>query len=297
MNWIFIAIIGYLLLAAVNIIDKVLLSKYVTNSFVYTFFVGILGLVAFVLAPFGLYLPDAFMLAISLIGGGFFILALLLLFYALREGEASRVVPFTGGLIPLFIFVFSYLFLGERLGFKEIIAFFILITGGIIITIMPGASKKWVLKNFFIMISASLAFAISYVMSKYVYNELGFITGFVWLRVGSFIGALFILFSKSVRKDIKKIWYKIKVKGKLYYLGNQAFGGMGFFFINYAISLASVSLVNALQGMQYVFVMVIAFIVSRFKPELMPEKISKNIIIQKVFAIVLIVLGIYLLYI
>jgi len=220
---------------------------------------------------------------------------LVLFFHALNIGSASRVIPFTGGLIPLFIFTLSYFFLGERLGTMQIVAFFVLVSGAIIIALIPGKKKALDSREFIGMIFASLAFAVSFVLSKYVYDILGFVTGFVWLRIGSFLAALLILLSPSVRKDAKKIWRKVKPKGKAMYVGNQALGGVGFALTNYAISLASVSLVNALQGIQYVFVIVIAGVAAKFAPRLVKEKISLSIILQKVFAIILIGFGIYLL--
>ncbi len=297
MNWILIATIGYFFLALVNIFDKFLLSKYVTNSFVYTFFVGILSLAALVLIPFGFYIPSLWLLLISLIGGAFFILALVLFFHALKIGAASRVIPFTGGLIPLFIFALSYLFLGERLESMQMIAFFVLVAGSVMIATVPGKKRKLDAGEFVGMVFASLSFAVSFVLSKYIYDNLGFITGFIWLRIGSFLAALFILLSPGIRKDIKKIWKKIKARGKLMYVGNQALGGVGFAFTNYAISLTSVSLVNAMQGVQYTFVIIIAAIASIFAPKLIKEKVGLYIILQKVLAIILITIGIYLLYI
>jgi hypothetical protein len=52
--------------------------------------------------------------------------------------------------------------------------------------------------------------------------------------------------------------------------------------------LASVSLINVMQGMQYAFLLALTIILSKKFPRLLEEKISGWIVVQKILAILLI---------
>jgi len=131
------------------------------------------------------------------------------------------------------------------------------------------------------------------VITKQVYIELEFINGFVWSRFGGFIAAVSILLIPSARCAIFN-QPKQKNQGStavLFFTGQVA-GALGFVLVNYAISLASVSLVNAMQGVQYAFLLVMALIIAKRFPKAMTEKLSGRVLVQKIAAIILISAGI-----
>src|SRR3989344_4905535 len=117
MTWFIIAIFAYFLNAVAITIDKFLLSKKIPNPAVYAFFIATLSLLALVLIPFGFHFYSLAQIYIALVAGLIFTFALLYLFRALSQNEASRITPFMGGLQPLFIFILALIFLGEKLGF------------------------------------------------------------------------------------------------------------------------------------------------------------------------------------
>jgi hypothetical protein len=63
---------------------------------------------------------------------------------------------------------------------------------------------------------------------------------------------------------------------------------------NYAIAIGSVVIVNALQGFQFVFLLVITSVMSLYYPKVLKEKVTPQILTLKVFAIFLITLGLTL---
>lgn len=301
MSWIAIAIIAYFFLALVNIGDKLFLSGFIPNAKVYTALIGILSMVLFVLAPWHLSWPGGELFGVSLLAGAFFVSALLLFFHALQVGEASRVIPFIGGLVPVFTLGFSYLFLpGSAFGLRETYAFVLLIIGTVLIVRMPHKTHWWDKiwerihpphkgKEIVIAVLSSACFAASFVGSKYVYDATPFLNGFLWIRLGSFLAVLFLLFNTETRRDFGKTLRDLKSKTGALFVGNQLFGAAGFFLQNVAISLGSVALVNALQGVQYVFVIVLAGLASLKFPKLADEgEISARVIVEKVLAIAII---------
>ena len=138
-----------------------------------------------------------------------------------------------------------------------------------------------------------MVFAAFFVGSKYLYDQQAFLSSFIWIRLGTFLAALLLLIPIKWRREIKKGLKHLKGDGKLIFFSNQALAAIGFLMQNYAIALGSVVLVNALQGVQYGFLLVLGGLVTVFYPKVMKEKITTIIILQKIVAITLISFGLY----
>jgi len=298
MTWFVITTIAYFLNAIVFIIDKHLVTAKIKNPVTYAFYVGLLGIFSLFLLPLGrLVLPNFSQLLISLFTGAIFILTLIIFYKCLKEDEASRVVPVVGGFVPVFTALLSFLFLNERWEIKFLLSIILLIFGGILISYRELEIYRHTLKKFSLYLLTALLFAIFYVLTKFIYLHQPFISGFIWARIGGFLTALAFLLSKKIRKSIFKITRSIKKNTTFLFLGNQTLSALNFILINFAISLASVTIVNALQGMQFVFVLLIAGLIGKKYPKIIFEEISSKIIIQKIVAVLIISVGIALLFI
>ena len=99
----------------------------------------------------------------------------------------------------------------------------------------------------------------------------------------------------SVSSAVKlTIWLKT---GFLFIFG-QTSGALSFILVNYTIAVsASVALVNALQGLQYIFLLIIVFSLSWRFPNLLEEKITPSVLIKKIIATALIIGGLFTLFI
>lgn len=301
MHWLAAVLIGHLFNAIAFVVDKVLLTKSFQNPFVYAFFIGALSGLAVVLLPFGVEWPGWSLFALDLAGGALFIASLLAFFYALQGGEASRIVPFIGGGIPVFTLVFEILFLDQQLTSQQLVAFAVLVVGTILIAIEFGnpdqnVEKKenqgW--KAWAYGLAAALLFAVSFGLTKMAYDTQPFISAFTLQRFGSVAFALIFLVSGSKRAAIREAIPVLKTKAGLAFVGSQAVGAGGFVFINYAISLASVSLVNALQGVQYAFLLILAVIGTLKYPKLLKESMTTKSLVIKSIAVVIIGIGLYM---
>ncbi len=302
MNWLLITLGAYFLNAVAMVIDKSILQRKVNNAFVYTFYVAALGGLLIILA-----LPVAYFLSlklvwpgwaqfyISLLAGGAFAIGLMLMYWTLRRGEASRVLPIIGGLTPVFVLLLAYEMIGEKLSSHQLLAFIIIVIGSFIIS-LEFKKHTWQLKKIFwpALISA-IFFALSYVLTKDVYNHQPFISGFIWTRLGILIFALApMLYPANFKALLHQPKHQGLQQAKYRFLFGQSCGGASAVLIQYAISIASVSLVQALQGTQYVFIFLIVLISTFYFPKFLQEQMSSKIILQKISAIVLIVLGVYL---
>jgi drug/metabolite transporter (DMT)-like permease len=307
MTWLSVAIIAYFLLALVNILDNFLLENAIDSSRAYTFLVGVLGMVVFLLAPWFLKWPGVELFFFNLLVGVLFPVALLFFYAALKKGEASKTLLLVGGAVPVFTLIFSLILLNESFSPRQWLALGSLLLGTIIISWLPekqnfwhrllamlNINKKKTYKGLMLAFLAGIFFALFFIGSKEAFNNQEFFSAFIWIRGGSFLFVLLFLFHHKSRKEIFR---NIKVlnskKGSLF-IANQGLAAGGFLMQNYAISLTSVALVNALQGIQYVFIIIISVIATLFYPKLLTENISKPIIIQKFIAVLLIAFGLYL---
>ncbi len=296
MHWLIIAIVAYLINAVNAIVDKFLLTRSVIKPVTYSFYIGILGLFVLIFAPFvNFSIPPSAQLFISLFTGGIFILAIFTFFNALYQGETSRILPLVGGLIPLFVFSLSFVFLDERLSTRQLAAFFLLVPGAVLISIKKKKIGTPSERDVFLAILASFIYACAFVATKFVYLNQSFWTGFIWMRIGSFLGALSFLVFPKIRAKIFSASKTVKRKMGILYLSNQGLGGLSFLLQNYAISLASVSLVSALQGTQYAMLMVLIVILSVKVPGLIRGELRRGIRLKRISAIALISAGLLLL--
>ena len=299
--WLFVALLGNAMLAIVGIMDKFILTKSVSKPVVFVFYSTIFVLPFFLLLPFGVKIPtnqiDYLIFAIS---GFCFASGLWSMYIGFQKSEISHIGPLIGAAAPLFILFLSRVFLGETLTVRALVAAGILIIGSLVISFDQNVQQRGWRRGLEWGGLAGFLFAVSHVSAKYAYDLYGFYNGFIFtkLPVGVFGAAL--LFSPSVRalfaKKEKVATDKIR--------GNRVFvlvvidmflGVTGTILLQYAMSLGSVSLVNALAGVQYAMLIVLVAVISKFFPQVLQETFTRKEIIQKVIAIFIISIGLFLL--
>lgn len=291
MIWLIFVVIAHVFNAIVFVTDKYILSKKVRAPVAYAFYSGILSGVVVLLIPFlAPYLPSLSIIILALLSGAAFTIALIFFFYAIEKNPTSRIIPLVGTLVPIFTFLLSYTFLTERLSRNQFIAFYLLILGGILITSERRRHNIFSGKGIFYGVIAAFFFATSFVLSKYIYIQTDFWLGFIWTRIGSAAMALMILFVPKWLKQIQKTPARIETKTGIGYIGTRIISAGAILVLNYAISLSSVTLVNALQGVQYIFLIILALILAKKLPNLFVEEF-KSQRVQKIIAVVLITFG------
>jgi hypothetical protein len=70
---------------------------------------------------------------------------------------------------------------------------------------------------------------------------------------------------------------------------------LAFIMLNWAISLGNVALINALQGVQYIFLLIIVLFLSTKFPKIMREETGGGILFQKIIGAALLAIGLYML--
>lgn len=307
MSWLAVALTAYLILAIVNLLDKFLVDNVIKSSRAYAFAACFLGAGIIVLAPWFLTWPGWTLFAHNLINGFIFAAALWSLYSALRQGEASRVLVLVGGLTPVFTLALSLIFFKEQFSSSEWLGIALILVGVFLIAFLP-ISRSFLSRLLgklkltqaalpggmvMAMISA-LAYSIYFVSTKNAYLEQSFFSAFIWTRLGAALAVMLFLIRRADRRAIKML-FSSSDHGKSQFLvaSNQALGATGFILQNYAVYLGSVVIVNALQGIQYAFLLIISAGLAALAPKLLKESFSWRIIVQKSLAVIAIMAGLY----
>jgi uncharacterized membrane protein len=291
MSWIGWATIGYFFNSIVAIVDKSLLGqKRLDNPAVYTFAISCLGLLSLCLIPFGWATPSLRGWLYGILSGTCFTVALWTMFTVLKSGEASRVPAFIGSLNPIIVFIASYFLIGERLAFWHVAAFLVLVCGGFLMVGGPGGLKR---RDMLRATVSSVFFGLAFVFIKLAFSEVTFVTGLVVTRLGGFLSSLCLLLIPGTWESFCHMIGKTSNGLKVSFVAGQIFGALSGIFNSYAVSLASVTLVEALQGMQYVFILILALAVSYKWPDLFKEEFSRGTLARKIAGIVLIAGGLW----
>jgi drug/metabolite transporter (DMT)-like permease len=295
MSWLIIVIVAQFAQAGALFLDKFLLSKKFPNPAVLTFWTAVANLSGciFVFWNFNLW-PGSRLFGLAILSGVTFTIALQFLYMGLKKGEATHITPLVGAVVPVVSFVLSYFWFGEILTQNQTIAVILLVIGALIISFETTRKRSGIHIGMLWAVIAGVFFALSYVTVRAVYLEESFSTGFVFARLGSFLAALPLLASPSVFRSIFRRTKKEKkqTEGGFIILGiNKGLAALYFLGMNFAISLASATLVNALAGLQFVLLFVVVFVSSKIAPKFFNEYFTKKEIIQQIIAMIFIIGG------
>jgi len=296
--WLLLALAAYILFAASTITDKYLLARPIPDARVYTFYTGILGILSFGLLIFGFDIPDTPLVFLALLTGAIFIWALFLFFAALKMGEVSRIGISLGGLTPFFTLFFVYIWTGEFPNILQISAFALLVAGSFVIIFERLARLAHNLKRFFLVLASSGLFGLYFAAVKYLFDEHSFLSAFILVKTGGALAALLFLFSPKVRKIIFEHKKSLPKKAGSIFIAKNIAGGLGALMLHFAISIArfvEVSLINALQGVQFVLVFFAAIFLTKKFPGIIKEEIRGEALAVKLLGTGLVVAGIIIL--
>lgn len=302
MSWVLVALLGYFFSAVAAILDKYILSGPIKAPATYAFFVSLFSLFTLFFIPFGFQFYGWQTTGILLLSGALFLYGLVALYKAVQEKDISRISPLVGTVISLVAFGVAMTLPGTfaetSFSFQHILALVLLIGGGLLVSFdLPLRKGEHISKYVFI---AGFAMAFSALLLKYGYGQANFVSGLVWSRIGMFLAGASLLLVPVWRREIlggseqTTSSSRVAFHTGAIFVTNKVCAGVATFLIIYATKLGPVSFVQALSGMQYVFLLMLAFPLSFRFPQIFGEKLYFWDWFQKICAIVLIGLGLWL---
>jgi drug/metabolite transporter (DMT)-like permease len=300
MNWFIIAILAPLFWAVSNFIDKFLISKYFKSDtgtlVMYSSLIGLpIAILIAIFKPEVLYLN--LITAILVIFNSFlFLLYLFPYFKALSKADASIVVPLFQ-MIPVFSYFMAFFLLGESLSLIQIIGSLIIILGSIGISLKIDGKRTRLKKDvLFLILLASFLVALNSLFFKFFAIDVSFWVVSFWQYLGFFIfGLILFVFVKSYRKNFLSSFERNSVSIIRLNIVNEVFNISALIILSFATLLAPLTLVWVINGFQPIFAFSIGIVLSLIYPHLIKENLDKKVIIQKIFFILMILAGAYLL--
>ena len=330
--WFIIASIAFALLAIAAVADKFVLTKAKIVPISYAFYVAALGAIFSLLLLFfesNFYFPVEYWY-IVVIGGVAFYFGIYGMYKAMEHSEVSKVNPLMVSIQPLVVFIITLFVALESVGLLQAVGAILIIIGSYFLSQIGKAKSRIGKKVWVFILLSSVFFAISNSVNKIAYSNLSFANAFIWLRVGAFVtGIIFTTVMRSwhlvfgiegkkpgiVQKELRKLshffeehasravslvfdyeeWQAEKQRRNWIGLAiGQLCGALGVVLMQYSISLGNVVLISALNGIQFFFVIIIIYIMSKFFPKIIKENTNKQYTLQKIAWSALLFVGIFL---
>lgn len=278
-------------------IGKFLVDKKIRNPLTITALSGLLSGVIGIAIGFVIGFKSIGLLQtiLILLGGLLLNWYLIPYFAALKIDDASRIVPLYQ-FVPVFTLIISTIFFKETLTIKQIFGMGLIIYAGILLSV---EKLNWRFlkprKSFWYMIISCLMYGMVGLLFRFVSKNAPYLTIFSYEYIGVGLGGFLLLCIPSVRHDFKKdipifrSFAGLLVADK----GTDLIAQMA---ENYAVTLVAVPLVNIVGGIEPLIIFVFGLLLTRFFPHLIKENVKKEVLFQKIFSIIIIFVGLYLVY-
>ncbi|MEK7506346.1 MAG: EamA family transporter [Patescibacteria group bacterium] len=296
MSWLVYAIGAQFFYTISTFVDRFLIEKRVNDTVTLTILSGsvsfVIGLAVFAFQ--GLPLFSVGQTILIILGGAIIEFAFLPYYKAILMDDPSRVVPIYQT-IPLFVLALSFIFIGETLTPVQAGGFALILVGSFVLALKKlGMGVFRLRKSFWLMIASSLMVAIALVVFKFVVDIQGFWDTLAYEFIGAGFGAL-ILFSlpgqfskmKGTLKGVAGKTAAVIGANELLWIAAR----LSSFF---ASSLAPVSLVAIVGGVQPLLIFLGGTFLSIWFPNILKEDLDGSVVKLKIAAIILVFFGVWL---
>ena len=295
MDWLFLSLLGASALAVTGVIDKFILDRHVRDPIAYLAALVIMQQLLIVVIPvylgWGYIFPQSIY---ALAAGSCQVVLWAAYLLALQQEETSRVAALVY-VFPVFVFLGAFLFLGETLATKYYIGGALLVCSALLVSYRPGQGGNPAILSpavkymaVFWVFTAAYALAAKYLLA--FMNEWHLI---LWSSLGSLLAVLPLLGNKPVRRELAAY-----LCGGPFLLSallaDEIFDFLGRGAFIFAYAAGSVALVSSVAALQPFITLVYVILLGLFVPGIVQEVLDRKTIAQKTFAILLIIVGVYL---
>lgn len=309
MSWIWLAVGGQFINAIVAVLDKCIVSgeSGIPRPFVYAFYSCLLSgawiLVFFVgWLPFldmvgfphpeNITLPTLEVFAISMLAAYTFFMALVSMFDALKRDTPSNVMPVVGAVAAIASVGFNFLFLDGVVTESFLLGIFLLSVGTFLVS-QASFDKNIILTT----VHSGIFFALHLVAMKGLFVVTTFDNAFFWSRVSFVLFALSLLLVPAYVKKIHEGTKSTNAKGVALVFGAKILAGIAAFMLLKATDWGDVSVVQALDGVKFLFILFISYFATLWIPKLETERgVRPQEVVRKVVYISLITAGFIVLF-
>ena len=311
MQWFILALIASILWAVVVIVDKFILTHYIKDAVSYQVFLTLTMLPFLIsLLPFTSHntnssTPTILPVIIILLG---VTMGLVYVLYnkALLIEEVSRVTPLFY-LSPLFVLLFSFMFIGEGLSLRRYVGIGLMVFSAISVSVSlrgrnRDSRRQSHSHSLHIALSPALLMILVLdimnagkdVISKLILSHLDYLSYLFWFLLGNIAGRPFLLLIPHNREKTLMIIKTLPPKVYLLSFISSSLAWTGYVLYFKAVSMTYISLVSAIPTTQPFLVFIFATLLGLFYPGLIEEKTDRRSLTIKGIAAVSVLIGAYL---
>ena len=296
MSWFVFALAAQIFYTVSAFIDRFLIEKRVKDAISLSVIGGtisfIVGFVILIIRNFPSFPIEQIILVI--IAGALFEISLFPYYKAIAIDDPSRVVPLYQT-IPIFVLVLSFVFLGESLSITQLGGFALVLFGGFILSMKkPSLGVFKLRKSFWFMMAATATIAVGLILFKFVVDIQGVWDSLGYEYLGAGLGAFILYFSPFRQMNFLEAVKGIKRSTVAIISANETLWVLGRFATFFSSSLAPVSLIAVIGGVQPILMFLGGLLISIWLPNIVKEDLSGSAIKTKIIAIILAFLGIWL---
>jgi uncharacterized membrane protein len=287
--WAIFALSAAIFWAVTNIIDKIIVTDHLSYKQIFMFapFKLVLAIPMFFLFD----LTFSWLSFVVFLGGGLAGFSVIFYYLGLREGEVTRLTPLFAT-TPVITALLSAIFLSEILPVSSYFGVIFLVGGAILISYEKSRKEKFNKKPIAFFLLSIFLYAIMNIITKYFLGYIDSYSFFFFYFIGS---SLFLPLVFCITEDKQEFFAKIKTRKILTLLiFSSILPFLGFIFHFMSLSIGFVTLVSALEEIQAFFVLVIVTVITAFSTKIVKEKTSGFIFLQKLIAIALLLVGVFI---
>ena len=302
MSWILLATFAQFLNAIVAVLDKYIVSdeQALPKPFVYAFYsclltgswvvIFALGLIPGV-ASFGVPTfanvepPTLEVLAMAFLAAYTFFFALVSMFDALKRGDASNVMPIIGAVSAITAFALNYVLLGTALSENFVVGIATLTIGTLLVAqTLPKRAE--VLR----VVHSGLFFGLHFITMKGLFDTTSFDDGFFWSRLCFVLFALSLLLVPAYYSKISGQTASTSARTGVLVVGTKIVAGIAAFLLLKATDWGDVAVVQALDGVKFVFIVLITALFGQLLPnsvvdrDTRPKEVTRKFLYVAVIA-------------
>src|SRR5688572_16604665 len=290
MSWFLLALLAPLIYAVVNLVDDNLLRHIYKGPRLAAAVSGLFGALPLVSLLWVEWSPIPNSYAAMMLLAGILTAFYYYHYFRALGLESPSVVVAMFSLVPATLPILAFFFVGERLSGMQFFGFFLILLASFALALTDVRKFKfW--KALVPVLWVVLFSDIVVILTKYVYERAEFYPAFMFFAAGLGLAgvyfALRVFFERS-KHDLSLFKRKL-VKLVPILIAVELLGVAAEFTTNLAISRGPVSLVNVLEGLQPIFVLLIAVLFYPVAPHLFREASEGKL--AKKFTCMAIILG------
>lgn len=309
MSWILLAAGAQLINAVVAVADKYIVSdeRRMPKPFVYAFYTCLVTAFWLLIYPLGfipqlaelgvpqfsnIKMPTLEVVALSFFSAYTFFLAIVSLYGTLKRADTSDVMPVVGAVSAIATFGLSYVFLNGHHSPDFFWGILLLATGTFLVS-----QVRFTYNIALAAVHSGLFFALHYISMKGLFLATNFDDGFFWSRVALVLFTLSWLLVPNYLEIIRERSRATTRSTGVLVFGNKLLAGIAAFMILKATDWGDVAVVQALDGLKFVFILLITLLLGSFLPRAARENDhSLRTIVRKFLYVTIICIGFIILF-